>query len=122
MPRQAVHMQDSDKLLMYKNLGYLYTKTGNPKMAITYYLKAVDVDQGDPDLYYNLAYLHEKLDQNEKNGMLTIDQWSKLKSEVMHEAETNTGIHTAIQLFDQDIVQWDEAMMMAVLSLVRQNA
>jgi tetratricopeptide (TPR) repeat protein len=64
--RVLEQIQDGDKLLMYKNLGYLYTKTGNPKMAIAYYLKAVDVDQGDPDLYYNLAYLHEKLDQNEK--------------------------------------------------------
>ncbi len=56
---------EQDRLLIYKNLGYLYTETGKWKEAISCYLKAAELDQKDPNIYYNLSYLYEKINDQE---------------------------------------------------------
>ncbi|MGD9158200.1 MAG: tetratricopeptide repeat protein [Desulfobacteraceae bacterium] len=43
---------------IYKTLGYLYTKKDWPKNAIKNYLKALELDKEDINLYYNLAELY----------------------------------------------------------------
>ena len=58
----------NDTLPIYKQLGYLYTKTGQSKKAILFYLKAVKSDKKDANLYYNLSYLYEKINQKEKSN------------------------------------------------------
>jgi tetratricopeptide (TPR) repeat protein len=55
-----------DALNVYENLGYLYSKTGMIKKAISAYLKAVKMNPGDANLYYNLSYLYEKAGQTGK--------------------------------------------------------
>jgi len=61
---KRVHKKDSRSI--YKRLGYLYSKTGKYKNAISCYLKAVKADKKDVNLYYNLSYLYEKTNQREK--------------------------------------------------------
>ncbi len=43
---------------LYKTLGFLYTKKDWPKNAIKNYLKALELDKDDINLYYNLAELY----------------------------------------------------------------
>ncbi len=57
---------EQDRLLLHKNLGYLYTETGRWKDAVDAYLKAAELDQKDPNVYYNLSYLYEKLNDQER--------------------------------------------------------
>ena len=57
-----------DRLPLYKNLGFLYTTTGNPEKAISCYLNAAKIDQKDANLHYNLSYLYEKINQVEKSN------------------------------------------------------
>lgn len=56
----------TEKLPIYKTLGYLYSKTGKDKNAISSYLEAVKLDETDANLYFNLSYLYEKIHQDEK--------------------------------------------------------
>lgn len=56
---------EQDRLLIYKNLGYLYTETGRWKEAISCYLKAAELDQKDSTIYYNLSFLYEKIHDQE---------------------------------------------------------
>lgn len=49
-----------DLAWIYKTLGYLYTKKNWPKNAIKNYLKALELDKEDVNLYYNLAELYER--------------------------------------------------------------
>ncbi len=59
-------LNKSDSLSVKVRLAYLYTETGQFKNAISYYLKAVELDRKDANLYYNLSYLYEKIGQKEK--------------------------------------------------------
>lgn len=45
---------------IHKEMGYLYTKKKWPKTAIKSYLKALELDKEDINLYYNLAELYER--------------------------------------------------------------
>jgi tetratricopeptide (TPR) repeat protein len=55
------HTAPAQRLLLYKNLGFFYTKAGQPEKAISAYLSAVSLDQKDPNLHYNLSALYETL-------------------------------------------------------------
>jgi tetratricopeptide (TPR) repeat protein len=59
-------MAKEDRLSVYKALGYLYTKSGKTKSAISSYRSAVELDKKDSNLYYNLFILYQKIGQNEK--------------------------------------------------------
>ncbi|MBW2029582.1 MAG: tetratricopeptide repeat protein [Deltaproteobacteria bacterium] len=59
-------MAMEDRLPVYKTLGYLYTEVGQIKKAIENYLKALEMDKNDPNLYYNLSYLYEKTGRRER--------------------------------------------------------
>ena len=72
-------VEKQDSVQYYKQLGYLYSKTGQPKKAIFYYLGAAKLDKKDANLYYNLSYLYEKIDQKDK-GYFYLDKAVKLKS------------------------------------------
>ena len=61
----AAKTEEEDKLPIYKSLGYLYTETDRWEKAISYYLKAAELDQKDPNIYYNLSYLCEKISDQE---------------------------------------------------------
>ena len=58
---------EQDRLLIYKNLGYLYTETEKWKEAINCYQKAAELDQKDANIYYNLSFLYEKINNQEKS-------------------------------------------------------
>jgi tetratricopeptide (TPR) repeat protein len=64
--RLLKRLKKEDSVSIYKKLGYLYTKTNQPKEAISNYLKAVELDKKDANLYYNLSYLYEKDGQTGK--------------------------------------------------------
>ncbi len=49
-----------EKLQICTKLGYLWTKVGQFRKAITFYKTASDLDPTDSNLLYNLAYLYEK--------------------------------------------------------------
>ena len=55
------HTAPAQRLPLYKNLGFFYTKAGQPEKAILAYLSAVSLDQKDPNLHYNLSALYETL-------------------------------------------------------------
>ena len=57
---------EKDRLPIYNRLGYLYTKIGGFEKAVSFYLKAEELDKKDANLYYNLSYLYEKIGQKEK--------------------------------------------------------
>ncbi len=56
----------SDKLSIYKTLGFLYAEQNDPKKAIDNYLEATKLDDRDVNLYYNLSFLYEKIGQRDK--------------------------------------------------------
>lgn len=55
------HAPPVERLPLYKNLGFLYTKAGQLEKAVSAYLSAVNLDQKDPNLHYNLSALYERL-------------------------------------------------------------
>jgi len=59
-------LEPEERIQIYKRLGYLHTETGRYKKAISFYLKAANLDQKDANLYYNLAYLYEKINDQDK--------------------------------------------------------
>jgi len=59
-------LDDNGKLAVYKTLGYLYTRMNSPDEAIGAYLKALELDKKDVNLYYNLATLYERTGDKEK--------------------------------------------------------
>ncbi len=73
-------LSKKDRLPIYKHIGYLYTKTDQPEKAISFYLKAAELDKNDANLYYNISYLYEKINQKEKSD-LYLDKAVNLKSD-----------------------------------------
>lgn len=66
------HLSKANRVPVYKQLGYLYTKTDRLRKAISTYLQAAETDHNDPNLYYNLAYLYRKTGrQEEANSYLS---------------------------------------------------
>ena len=60
------HASPSERLPLYKNLGFLYTKAEQPEKAVSAYLSAANLDQKDPNLHYNLSALYERLGQQKE--------------------------------------------------------
>jgi tetratricopeptide (TPR) repeat protein len=58
---------EAGRLSVYERLGFLYAKTGQAKKAISFYLKAVKLDQKDANLHYNLSQLYEQIHDEEKS-------------------------------------------------------
>ncbi len=50
---------DSDRSVIYKKLGYMYSEGKQTRNAIDAYLKALELDPEDVNIYYNLASLYE---------------------------------------------------------------
>ncbi len=48
-----------EQAFIYKTLGYLFSESKQTKNAITAYLKALEIDKDDVNLYYNLSGLYE---------------------------------------------------------------
>jgi tetratricopeptide (TPR) repeat protein len=71
-----------DSLRVYKSLGYLYTKTGEIKKAISFYLKAAELEGQDENLYYNLSYLYEQIRQKEKADFYLDKAFSLMSGDV----------------------------------------
>ena len=61
-------LEPPERPAVYKTLGFLYTETGHPDKAVAFYLKAVELDQKDVNLYYNLATLYEKMGDKDQAG------------------------------------------------------
>jgi superkiller protein 3 len=59
-------LEKEKRLPIYKTLGYLYTDLGRTDKAITAYLKAVELDGKDANLYYNLSTLYERAGNKER--------------------------------------------------------
>jgi len=60
------HASPVERLPLYKNLGFLYVKAGQPEKAVSAYLSAAKLDQKDPTLHYNLSALYERLGRQKK--------------------------------------------------------
>jgi tetratricopeptide (TPR) repeat protein len=61
-------LEPPEKLPVYKTLGFLYTETALPDKAVAFYLKAVELDKKDVNLYYNLATLYEKMGDKDQSS------------------------------------------------------
>lgn len=57
---------EKDRIAICKTLGYLYAQMGSFDKAIGAYLKALELDEKDVNLYYNLATLYEKTGNKDK--------------------------------------------------------
>ncbi len=60
------HLEGKAKLPVYEKLGFLCAEQKQFEKAISFYLKAVELEKGDPNLYYNLYHLYESTRQVEK--------------------------------------------------------
>ena len=58
--------EKGEQLAIYKDLGYLYSQTGDHSKAAQNYVKAYEMDRGDSNLCYNLSSLYEKIGDDEK--------------------------------------------------------
>lgn len=70
----------SERLMLYKNLGFLYTKAGKLEKAVSAYMAAANIDQKDPNLQYNLSALYERLGR-QKEADFYLDNAVTLNSE-----------------------------------------
>ncbi len=61
-------MSPQDLLPVYNSLGYLYAETGEIEEAISFYLKALELNKDDANIYYNLSMLYEKTGQKDKSN------------------------------------------------------
>jgi len=59
-------MKGEGTLPVHTNLGYLYAKTGENEKAISSYLKALELDKNDANIYHNLSLLYDKTGQKKK--------------------------------------------------------
>ena len=59
-------MRPQDLLPVYNGLGYLYAEAGENDKAISFYLKALELNREDANIYYNLSLLYEKTGQKDK--------------------------------------------------------
>jgi tetratricopeptide (TPR) repeat protein len=59
-------MRPQDLLPVYNGLGYLYAEAGENDKAVSFYLKALELNREDANIYYNLSLLYEKIGQREK--------------------------------------------------------
>ncbi|NLA74362.1 MAG: tetratricopeptide repeat protein, partial [Deltaproteobacteria bacterium] len=64
---------ENDRPFIYKTLGYLYSESRQTKNAIDAYLKALELDPEDVNLYYNLSGLYERAgDKSNSDKYLSI--------------------------------------------------
>ncbi|MBN1626231.1 MAG: tetratricopeptide repeat protein [Deltaproteobacteria bacterium] len=59
-------VKGKDLLPVYNSLGYLYAEKGDNDKAISFYLKALDLNKEDANIYDNLSLLYEKTGQKDK--------------------------------------------------------
>jgi len=59
-------MRPQDLLPVYNGLGYLYAETGENDKAISFYLKALELNMEDANINYNLSVLYDKMGQKDK--------------------------------------------------------
>jgi tetratricopeptide (TPR) repeat protein len=59
-------VKPEEKITIYKTLGYLYSRSNQDKKAIATYLKAIELDKKDVNLYYNLAGLYDKIGDKDR--------------------------------------------------------
>ncbi|MBN1105832.1 MAG: tetratricopeptide repeat protein [Deltaproteobacteria bacterium] len=61
-------VEGEEKLPLHKTLGYIYSRIGENPRAIQHYEKALELDSGDPNLYYNLSSLYDRVGDEEKSN------------------------------------------------------
>ncbi|HJX34373.1 MAG TPA: tetratricopeptide repeat protein [Desulfatiglandales bacterium] len=61
-------MSPQDLLPVYNSLGYLYAEAEKNEDAISFYLKALELNKDDTNIYYNLSLLYEKTGQKDKSN------------------------------------------------------
>ena len=88
-------VDNKDCLPVYQQLGYLYSKSGSIRKAITFYLKAAKLNPQDANLYYNIAYLYERL-SNKKKAQIHLAKALELKPD-----DIENRINLAHDLIDQ---------------------
>ena len=62
---------------LYYNLGCAYLKINKPRNAKWEFFKAIDLNNQEPDFYYNLAYTYKIL-KNDKQAKIYLDLYDKL--------------------------------------------
>jgi len=100
-----------DILPVYKTLGFLYTNTDQPQKAISTYLKAVELDRGDVNLYYNLSFLYEKIGRKDKADHF-LSEAVKLKS-----GDTDSRLRLSERLFEKGRLKEAKKHLTEVLSI-----
>jgi len=118
-------VEKQERLNLYKNLGYLYSKIGQTGKAIDFYSRAKELDRKDANLYYNLSHLYEKNDQrvkadfylekalNLKSG--DIEGRLKLVPRLIERGELKKAIKYTAQVLDKNPDSVEALLLMAKL-------
>lgn len=109
---------------VYKTLGFLYTETNKTKEAINVFLKAVELDKNDVNLYYNLSNLYAKNNDTEQADLYlakalelkTDDHESRLK---LAESLLKKQKYTEAEKFLKEILDKDPNSLRALLLSAR---
>ncbi|MCP4665287.1 MAG: tetratricopeptide repeat protein [Deltaproteobacteria bacterium] len=83
---------EGDRLGLHKHLGYLYTKTGQVKEAISHYARAAYLDEKDANVFYNLSYLHEKIGEKKKAELFLVKAIKREPKDVENRLKLASGL------------------------------
>jgi tetratricopeptide (TPR) repeat protein len=102
-------MKGEDLLPIYNNLGYLYAETGDNAKAISFYLKALELNKDDVNIYHNLSLLYEKTGRKDEANLY-------LKKAVeLNSGDIEANLDLAENLFNNGKVKEAEDYVKAVL-------
>jgi tetratricopeptide (TPR) repeat protein len=101
--------EDQDRAVLLETLGYLYSQTGNTRVAIERYAEALTYDPDDVNLYYNLASLHDQAGNPQK-----ADEYLK-KAVSMEAGDTDARLRLAQNAIERGEPQEAERYLKEVL-------
>lgn len=114
---------EKERLAVYKILGYLHTQTNSPEKALSAYLKALELDQKDVNVYYNIATLYERTGNKEKADQFLMKAVSLKPEDVenrleLARAQFQKGDLQGAEKLLKEVLQKDPKSMKALLLLV----
>jgi tetratricopeptide (TPR) repeat protein len=99
----------ADQLSFHKTLGFLYAKRDDSKKAIEHYLSALELDDKDENLYYNVSSLYEKIGQKDKADFYLA------KAVALQTGDVDNRIKLAQRLIDKGQLNEAERYLLQVL-------
>ena len=119
-------VKEQDLLSVYNNLGYLYAETGDNEKAISFYLKALKLNDSDENINHNLYLLYEKTGQKEKANQYLArvielkpdsqDDILKLAGNLLESGKIKEAEKTVGELLKADPKSMDGWLLMARIS------